>query len=195
MVVPEMLRLTRKAQSENATALIIDCMGDPSLHAARELATIPVIGPAQTSAFVAASLGYRFSFLASREDMEHKLVKQMEEYGIVAKLASVRATGLTVQEIETDPQRLVQGLTRAAITAVQEDGAHVLIPGCTGMIGIASTLQETLAKQGISVAVVEPPAVAVKLAEALSDLGWSHSKHTYPLPPKKALRGYEDLEM
>lgn len=195
MAVPEMLRLTRQAQREGATAVIIDCMCDPSLHAARELADIPVVGPAQTSAFVAASLGYRFSFLASREDMEHKLVKQMEEYGIAAKLASVRATGLTVQEIETDPQRLVQGLIRAADTAVREDGAHVLIPGCTGMIGIAAKLEQVLAERGYSVPVIEPPAVAVKLAEALSDLGLAQSKHTYPPPPKKALRGYEDLEI
>lgn len=195
MAVPEMLRLTRQAQSEGATAVIIDCMCDPSLHAARELADIPVVGPAQTSAFVAASLGYRFSFLASREDMEHKLVKQMEEYGIVAKLASVRATGLTVQEIETDPQRLVQGLIRAADTAVREDGAHVLIPGCTGMIGIAAKLEQALAERGYSVPVIEPPAAAVKLAEALSDLGLKQSKRTYPPPPRKTLRGYEDLEV
>jgi allantoin racemase len=195
MAVPEMLRLTRKAQDAGATAVIIDCMCDPSLHAARELAAIPVIGPAQTSAFVAASLGHRFSFLASREDMEHKLVKQMEEYGIADKLASVQATGLTVQEIETNPQRLVEGLIRVADFAVREDGAHVLIPGCTGMIGIAAALQKALAERGFSIPVIEPPAAAVKLAEALSDLGLAQSKHTYPPPPKKALCGYEDLEL
>jgi allantoin racemase len=49
MAVPEMLRLTREAEQKGATAAIIDCMGDPSLDAAREVAHIPVVGPAHLS--------------------------------------------------------------------------------------------------------------------------------------------------
>jgi len=62
------------------------------------------------------------------------------------------------------------------------------------MIGIAPRLQAALASRGLDVPVIEAPAAAVKLAEALSDLCLVHSKLTYPTPPHKALAGYKDLE-
>lgn len=195
MAVPEMLRLTREAEQKGATAAIIDCMSDPSLDAAREIATIPIVGPAQSSAFVAASLAHRFTILGTRSDMGHKFVNQMEEYGISAKLASVRTTGLSVQEVESNPDALIQALIREAEKAVTQDGAHILIPGCTGMIGIAETLRQALLKIGIDIPVLEPPAVAVKIAELLSDLKLAQSKITYPIPPPKNIPGYHHLEI
>jgi allantoin racemase len=195
MAVPEMLRLTREAEQKGATAAIIDCMSDPSLDAAREVARIPVVGPAQSSAFVAASLAHRFSILGTRADMGHKFVNQMEEYGITAKLASVRTTGLSVQEVESNPDALFHALIQEGEKAVTLDSAHILIPGCTGMIGIADKLRQSLLAIGIDVPVLEPPAVAVKMAEILSDLQLAQSKITYPIPPEKSISGFSHLEI
>jgi allantoin racemase len=195
MAVPEMLRLTRAAQSSGASAVVIDCMCDPSLDAARELADIPVVGPSQSSAFVAASLAHKFSYLGTGSDSRHTYINQMEEYGLGSKLASVRTTGMCVEEVENEPEALFVALLREAEKAVQEDGAHSLVLGCTGMIGVARKLQDALLTRGIDVPVLEPPAVAIKMAEAFSDLGLTQSKSTYPLPPKKALKGYSELEI
>ncbi len=194
MCLPEMLRIARKAEKEGATAVIIDCMSDPSLDAAREALQIPVVGPTQTCAFIAASLSHRFSILGTRADMGHKFTNQIIEYGINSKLASVRTTGLSVEEVETNQLGLVKALADAGQQAVEKDGAHFLIPGCTGMIGLAAQVQETLASRGIPVPVIEAPAAAVKMAELLSDLGLTQSKMTYPLPPHKTLHGYPELE-
>jgi allantoin racemase len=195
MAVPEMLRLVRQAEQDQSTAVLIDCMSDPGLDPMREAASIPVLGPAHTCAWVASSLGHSFSILGTLSEMGHKFISQMNEYGTHGKLASVRTTGLSVQEVESDPDRLSEALLREGQTAVEQDGAHVLIPGCTGMIGIASELQNSLAKRGINVPVLEPPAVAVKMGEALSDLGLTHSKLTYPNPPTKKLPGFPELEI
>lgn len=192
--IPGMLRLAREAEAEGQTACIIDCMSDPSLDAAREAVSIPVIGATQACAYISASLAHRFSLLGTRGDMGHKFVTQITEYGIERKLASVRTTGLSVQEVETEPDKLVGALVDAAEKAVVQDGAHILIPGCTGMIGLAEALQNDLQKRGLQVQVIEPPAAAVKMAELLSDLNLSHSKVTYPTPPHKRLVGYEDLQ-
>ena len=195
MAIPGMLCLVREAERRHASAILIDCMSDPGLDPMREAATIPVLGPAHTCAWVASSLGHTFSILGTLSEMGHKFISQMDEYGISPKLASVRTTGLSVQEVESDPARLSEALLREGQAAVERDGAHVLIPGCTGMIGIAADLQNSLAKCGIHVPVLEPPAVAVKMGEALSDLGIKHSKITYPYPPPKELRGFSDLEI
>lgn len=194
IAIPEILRLARSAQQSGASAVIVDCMCDPSLDPAREAASIPVIGPSQSSAFLAASLAHRFSYLGTGRDSRQRYANQMEEYGISSKLASVRSTGLSVQEVESNPKALFEALMRAAEKAVIQDSAHILVLGCTGMIGVARQLQDALHAREIHVPVLDPPGVAIKMAEALSDLGLAHSKMTYPLPPTKTLTGYSDLE-
>ena len=44
----------RAAEAEGMDAVIIDCMADPGLDPARELASIPIIGPAQAAMHLAA---------------------------------------------------------------------------------------------------------------------------------------------
>lgn len=57
--------------------------------------------------------------------------------------------------------------------AIEEDGAEVLILGCTGMTGMAQKLSEAL-----GVYVIDPLPTAVKLAETLVSLKLSQSKLT-----------------
>lgn len=193
MTIPGMLRLARAAEKRGATALIIDCMSDPSLFASREAVSIPVVGPTQTAGYLASSLAHRFSILGTRADMGHKFVTQIVEYGLGSKLASARTVGLSVQEVESNPQAMFTALLDAGEKAVTQDGAHILIPGCTGMIGIAGKLQAALAGRGLDVPVIEPPAAAIKMAESLSDLQWAQSNLTYPTPPSKEIPGYSDV--
>jgi len=40
------------------------------------------------------------------------------------------------------------------------------------------------------VPVIDPAKLAFKIAEALADMGLSHSKRTYPTPPQKEIVGY-----
>ena len=59
------------------------------------------------------------------------------------------------------------------------------------MIGLAGEVKKGLVEQGIvDVPVIDPGILAVKVAEALADLGLSHSKRTYPTPPEKLIVGY-----
>jgi allantoin racemase len=90
-----------------------------------------------------------------------------------------------------DTQRLVEALVENSALAVREDGAHVIVFGCTGMAGLANEVQSGLEALGISdVPIIDPAIVAVKVAEALVDMGLSHSKKTYPTPPEKEIVGY-----
>ena len=64
--------------------------------------------------------------------------------------------------------------------ALKEDGAEVLVLGCTGMTGMAERLSKEL-----GVKVIDPLPTAVKFAETLVGLGLSHSKLAFPKPPEK----------
>jgi allantoin racemase len=188
LVVPDILTKAIGAEQSGADAVIIDCMSDPGLYAARELASIPVVGPAQASMHLAAMLGHCFSVLTVSEQDVPEVAERAARYGLAAKLASARPFGIPVLALDDDVDETVSALVEVAERAVCEDGAHVVIPGCTGLAGLASRIQAGLAERGCEVPVLDPPSVALKLAESLVDLGLSHSRRTYPSPPVKEIR-------
>lgn len=188
LAVPGILTRVVEAERAGADAVIIDCMADPGLQPARELVSIPVVGPAQASMHLAAILGHRFSLLTVFEQDVPLMEDLVARYGLATRLASVRAFNIPVLALEEDIDRVASVLVDLAETAVRQDGAHVIIPGCTGLVGLAPRIQAGLAKRGCQVPVLDPPPVALKLAESLVDLGQSHSKRTYAPPPHKEIR-------
>ena len=64
--------------------------------------------------------------------------------------------------------------------------ADVIVLGCGGMLGVAATLQDRLARDGAYVPVVDPTAAAVTWLERSVRLGLRPSRTTYlPPPPKR----------
>jgi allantoin racemase len=188
LVVPDIMTKAVEAERDGADALIIDCMADPGLEPARELVDIPVVGPAQASMHLAATLGHRFSMLVLFERDIALVERQARAYGVADCLASSRPFDVPVLELERDVEGTLRAVVEAGELAVREDGAHILIPGCTGLAGWATRIQAGLAERGCEVPVLDPPTVAMKLAESLVDMGLSHSKRTYPSPPSKEIR-------
>jgi allantoin racemase len=89
-----------------------------------------------------------------------------------------------VLELQNNIERTREVLLAEAQKAVENDGAHVIILGCTGMTGMAQWLKEK-----IGLPVIDGLEAAIKLAEVLVDLRLSQSKRTYPKPPVKEIRG------
>ncbi len=190
LVVPDILAKVVQAEAEGVDAVVVDCMADPGVPAARELVRIPVVGPAQASMHLAAMLGHRFSVITVFESDIPAVEEQVLRYGLAGKLASVRAFNIPVLDLDTDREATVRTLVDVGERAVREDGAHVIVPGCTGLGGLARSIEAGLRERGLDVPVLDPPLVAMKLAEALVTLGYSHSKVSYPRPPEKEIRWY-----
>ena len=188
LITPGVLSRSVEAEKAGADAVIVDCMADPGLFAARELLNIPFVGPAQASMHLAAVLGHKFSFLTVFDQDVPPAEELVARYGLSTRLASVRAFNIPVLALEEDVDETVRVLVELAEKAIVEDEAHVIIPGCTGLAGLAPRIQAGLSDRGYNVPVLDPPSVAVKLAEALVDLGQSHSKRTYAPPPDKEIR-------
>lgn len=188
--VPDTVAKIVQAEKDGANAVIPDCMGDPGLEEGREMVSIPVIGPTETSMHIAALLGHKFSVVTVLD----RLVPYFEECAVstgqAQRLASVRWVNIPVLEL-SDRARAVEALVEQAAQAVRDDGAHVIVFGCTGMTGLAEEVEEGLKKEGITdVPVIDPAVLALKVAEALADMGLSHSKRTYPVPPEKEITGF-----
>jgi allantoin racemase len=188
LVIPDILNKAMQAEAEGVDGVIIDCMGDPGLYPVREMVRIPVVGPAESSMHLAAMLGHRFSVLTVLDSRRPMMEEQAARYGVSAKLASARAFNIPVLELEKDPENTLKRVVEVAVQAVREDGAHVIIPGCTGLAGFAGRIQAGLAEQGCEVPVLDPPSVAIKTAELLVSLGLSHSARTFARPNDKPYR-------
>ena len=130
--VPDFLHKAQQAEAEGYDVIISDCYCDPAVKPARELLSIPVVGPAEASMHFAASLGHRFSVVTVLPNIVPAIEHLAEEYGLETKLASVRYVNIPVLEL-ADKRKLTDALHREMLAAIREDHAHVLVIGCTGM--------------------------------------------------------------
>lgn len=182
------------AENAGVNAVMIDCMGDPGLDAAREAVTIPVLGPGETTMHVAATLGHKFSVVTILDRVRPLLERNARAYGVHDKLASVRAVGIPVLEIEKSQDKLLEALTAESIKAVTEDHAEVIVLGCTGFMGVGDVLQAALKDAGLPVPVLNPIQTTVSYAIMLARLGLRHSKVAWPSPDlEKGIKGYAFL--
>lgn len=191
VAVPDMLAKVRQAEREGMDAVIINCFGDPGLDAAREVVSIPVIGPCEASMHVAAMLGHKFSVVTVLDRLIPELELHAEKYGVGGKLASARSVDLPVLDLEKGREQFVARMVDKAVEAIEEDGAHVIVLGCTGLTGLDRQIENALDEKGYQLPVIDPAATALKVAEALVDLKLAHSKRTYPYPPEKEIVGYD----
>ncbi len=190
--VPGTIKACIEAERQGADAIVIDCMGDPGVDAAREVVSIPVVGPSRTAMYVAASLGHNFGVITMLESALHLFDDMARLYGMHDRVACCRHIDIPVLELADDAERLTKALLAESVLAVEEDRADVLILGCTGMFGIAGALREGLADRGITgVPVVDPTPMAVEFAKGLVKVGLTHSRKAYAPPREKVICGYE----
>jgi allantoin racemase len=191
---PDTIAKIVAAERDGVDAVVVDCMGDPAVDAGREATSMLVLGPAQTSMHLAALLAHRFSIVTVLDAVVPLLEDLARKYGLQDKLCSVRSVDIPVLEL-TEHSRLVRALVDESVKAIEEDGAHAIVFGCTGMRGCAEGLRASLAERGYpGIPVIDPVIAAFKLAEALVELGLTPSRRTYPSPREKQLAGYEAFE-
>ena len=182
IAAPYVVKKVREV-ADKADAIIINCFGDVAVDAAREITDVPIIGPGTSTMALAQLLGHIFSAVVPTSG-GNLIIKRIAAKLGTTKLASVRAVDIPVLELLNEA-KLVEKMTKAAVKAIEDDGAHVIVLGCTGMAGLADQVKHELAGQGYKVPVLDPLVVALKFAEILVDMKTSHSKLTYPPPPEK----------
>lgn len=176
----------RKGQLEGFDGYITACFGDPGLYQGRELCSVPVIGIAEASLFMACMLGYKFSIISILERFKAPMEELVKKYGVEGRCASVRCTDVPVIEFEQDKSKGEKALYKAGKEAVELDGAEVLCLGCAGMVGFDEVLEKKL-----GIPVIDPVAAAVKFLEGIISYGKKTSKiMTFRVPEKKEIIGF-----
>lgn len=188
--VPDIIRKAVEAEHNGADAIIIDCMGDPGLNACKEAVSIPVIGPCQTSMYIASMLGDQFSFITVLERLRPMIRHLSLAYGVAGNYASFAAVNVPVLDIHKDIKKLNEALIIESINAIENYHSGAIILGCTGFLGCAEAIETGLTAKKLNVPVIDPIPLCVHIAAALIATGLKHSKRVYPFPEKKKRVGY-----
>jgi allantoin racemase len=182
---PNILQKVEWAGQQGYNALVIDCFGDPSLDAAREISNIPIIGANQSAIHLASQLAGRFSVINILPEMEYLTRSLITKYGLIQNLASIRTIQVPVLELEKDSGFTLKKIVEAAQKAVLEDSAYAIVLGCTGMSSLVKAIEQRFMELNIDVPVIEPLRAAIYTAISVVLMGVSHSKKAYMRPREK----------
>ncbi len=182
-----MLELMRQAEAEGCGAGVIGCFYDGGLRELREALRMPVVGMAEASLLLAATLGHRFSIIVGRRKWIPKMSDNVLLYGLERRLASFRSVEMGIPEVLAQPERFFDRVIEEGRRAVEEDGAEVVV-----LSEIASPAFWRRAHEELPVPLVDPGVACWKWAELVADLyervGLSHAKaYGYEAPPLEPL--------
>lgn len=157
--------------------------GEHGREGLQELCTVPVVDITEAAASTAQYLGHRYSVVTTLDRTVPLIEDRLLLAGLSQRCASVRASGLSVLELEEDPQRTTEAIIAESMRAVEDDHAEVICLGCGGMAGLNAAVREAT-----GVPVVDGVAAAVTIAESLVRLGLTTSKiRTYAQPRPKRI--------
>jgi len=176
--VPQIIKAAMNAEKAGYQAVIISCGGDPGVTPLREVLTIPVVPPGSSAKHVCSMIGRKFSILTSGFGETSRT--EIHERDGLLKLISIHPIGFTVPDIREKVNESFEAMVREGKIAVKQYGANAVTFGCMSM---AYNMYDEELTEAIGVPVVNPLKVAVKMAEMYIDLGLTHSKLVYEVPP------------
>jgi allantoin racemase len=177
---------TVRAYPEPFDAVIQAGYGEHGREGLQELLDVPVVDITEAAASTAGFLGHKYSVVTTLDRTVALIEDRLKLAGLMARCASVRASGLAVLDLERDPEAAIETIAAEAARAVADDKAEVICLGCGGMAGLTDrVIQRT------GVPVVDGVSAAVTIAEALVRLNLSTSKiRTYAAPRPKAFKNW-----
>jgi allantoin racemase len=164
--------------------------GDPSYLAAREIGRsfrIPVTSCAHAQMHIARVLGRKFSIVDISETHNMRMYNLVIQYGFTSECASIRNVNFPLPRpaypdepsIEEEKKKALAGARsdmleasfKDAVAAIEEDGAEVIMLGCSASFWMAPLLQRKLDEAGWEAPVLEGTRCAIELAKLMVNLG------------------------
>jgi len=161
-----------KAERDGYDAAVISCMFDPGLFEARAVVDIPVMGTFEAAGLTCMMMGERFSVVNPDTVVNSVMHRLAASYGFLPRIASMRHIDIVACDLypEKTPTEEVLGRLMHVGKQCVEDGAEVIIPGCTIIGALYSSGFKKDPVEVIGVPVLDPMVVAFKMAEMMVDL-------------------------
>lgn len=176
---PAVVRLVASLEKEGYDGIFVTDFDMCGVEACREVVDIPVLGGFVPCAFTALALSQRFSIVTILESTKGMQFDHVRHYGLMESFASIRAINCRVEDLE-DLNKVVKHVYDTGLEAIREDGAESLLLGCTGFVGVASRVQDKLAKTlKAFVPVIDPNQAAFGMLVSMVRAGLRPSRLCY----------------
>jgi Asp/Glu/hydantoin racemase len=200
------LPIIREAcESRKYNAIVLLGGGDPGFLEAREIARqyhMPVTANAFSQMHIASMLGNKFSVIDLAESLNMFYYNLVVQYHFSQRCASIRninyplpRPGYTGEPfiseerekvMRGEPSNVVDIAVREAVSAIEEDGAEVIIFGCSAAYWLRPVVEKRLNEIGWEVPVLEGYSCSITLAKTMVSLGIDASGLLFPSDrPKK----------
>ncbi|HVC61064.1 MAG TPA: aspartate/glutamate racemase family protein [Acetobacteraceae bacterium] len=180
-------------------AIVLLGGGDPGFTEAREIGqryNMPVTACAHAQMHIAAMLGNKFSVIDISEAHNMHYYNLVVQYRCVEKCASIRCIDFPLPRASNPDARpigeekasaergarseMLERSVAEAVEAITQDGAEVIILGCSATFWMQPYLQRRLLALGWEVPVLEGYRAAIGMAKLLAGLGVPVSSLAYP---------------
>lgn len=178
VAVPGLLQQMRIAEDAGVAGHVIACFDDTGLDAARSAASVPVIGTGEAAYHVASLIAHSFTVVTTLGRSVPVLERNLSAYGLASRCRRIRASEVSVLELEENPNSACDSIVRQIELALREDGCDAIVLGCAGMTELADDLAERF-----GVPIIDGVRSAVTLIEALARMKLKTSKFGAYAPP------------
>ena len=166
------------AYGEPYDAVVLAGFGEHGRDGIAELIEQPVVEICEASAHLAMMIGRAYSVVTTLQRSVPPIEDRLRLAGLWDRCASVRASGMSTLEVDSDPASAIRAIVAEARAAVEADHAEVICLGCAGMAGLEEAINAEL-----HLPVIDGVGAAVRLAEAIVGLGLKTSKVASYAPP------------
>ena len=161
-----------QAEREGCDAVFVSCNLDIGLYECRQMCSIPVTATLESAAMIAHMMGRKFSLLSV--DAQNGEIQRMllERYQLATGLVSVRPFGIDANDLfvdKTSPEASANAVLEVAKRCIEEDGAEVLVAGCTHAGSILSRIAREQPER-LPAPVIDGMLTGFKLAEMMTTL-------------------------
>jgi allantoin racemase len=202
------LPLVREAcESGKYNGIVLLGGGDPGFIEAREIGKrygIPVTTCGHAQMHIASMLGSRFSIIDIAESHNMRMHDLVVQYRFTERCASIRCINFPLprppfigqrpildereKAMRGEPSDMLETAITESVAAIEEDGAEVLILGCSAAFWMKPFLQTRLNELGWDIPVLEGYSSALEHAKLLVNLKVDASGLAFPIDHPKNWR-------
>jgi len=153
----------RTQESDGVGAHIIDCFSDPGLALLSNALDRPVIGVGHAGLWYAYGQFERYAVITSEQPTADRILTNAEAWNLDSRLLGVAAIGVPAGDVPSNADEALEACVEKSCRFAED--ADGLVLGCTELAEFAPRLGTRLRSAGFRLSVVNPIAVAIRLAE------------------------------
>lgn len=202
LTVMDTIEAGLRAVSAGCDGLFINTFGDYAIEDLRSAVDVPVVGAADAGLAVASQLGVKIGIVtiwpSSLDFIYRERLRATGQQSRVSSLRYVlsdkdmanlgRGDNDPVEQMRGGEAPILQRIIDQATQAIEENGADVILLGCTCMSPASARIAARL-----NVPVVDPLTAGYAMTESLVRLGLSPSRQAYPKAANETLEAFTTL--